>query len=300
MKTIFIQTASFNEKEIYNTVRSAYEQAEFPERIYFGLYDQRTDGSFEDLSSIKNVSHVKVRCTFARGIGLARLNSMMLNQDEDYCLQIDAHTLFDKNWDSSLINDYNDLKKITEKPIISYRTKFWQRDKDNNIIFLNGGQNRPLIIDDTDGHFYMNNYLDHKEYPIEHYLSSGHFVFTELKHFDDFMPDPKTAFAGEEHTLALRACTRGYRIFVTEDSYLWHMGKTQEDIMDKNSWSSHTYIVRNKDLNFNLLISDKNSRVNKILEGKILGYYGASDLEAYENYILNLGFDYRTGKTLSR
>jgi hypothetical protein len=300
MKTIFIQTASFNEKEIYNTVHSAYKNAEFPERIYFGLYDQRTDQTFKDLSSIENVTHVKVNCTFARGIGVARLNSMTLHQDQDYCLQIDAHTIFDKNWDSKLINDYNNLKNITEKPIISYRAKFWQRDKNNNIVFFENSKGKPLVVDENDNHYYMKNLAEQNTYPIEHYLSSGHFVFTELNHFNDFMPDPNVAFGGEEHLLALRACTRGYRIFVTENPHLWHMGRTTEDRLDENFWSSHILQARNKDLNFNLLISDKNSRINKILKGEILGYYGAPNLESYENYIINLGFNYKTGKKLIR
>lgn len=298
MKTIFIQTASFNEKEIYNTVRSAYSQAEFPERIYFGLYDQRTNSFFEDFSDITNITHVKVQCSFARGIGLARLNSMMLNQNEDYCLQIDAHTIFDKNWDSKLISDFEKIKLISNKPIISYRTKFWERDKENNIIFYNSGSHKPLIIDENDPHFYMKTLDEKNEYPIKHYLSSGHFVFTELSSFNDFMPDPKTAFAGEEHTLALRACTRGYDIFVTEDPYIWHLSKSSEDRVSKDAWGSYSHVKRNSDLDFGAIISDKNTRLGKILRGEILGYYGAPDIESYNEYIYNLGFDYRTGKAL--
>lgn len=293
METIFIQTASFNEKEIYNTVRSAFEKAEFPERIYFGLYDQRTDSLFEDLSDIENVTHVKVTCSFARGIGLARLNSMMLHQEQDYCLQIDAHTIFDKNWDSNLILDYKKLKFITDKPIISYRTKFWERDNNNNIIFYNVDNHSPLVINEDDKHFYMKTFDTIPSYPMEHYLSSGGFVFTELNFFKDFLPDPRVAFAGEEHLLALRACSRGYRIFVTQDPYLWHMGKNDEDRADPNSWNAYSHFRRNFDLDFGTIISDKSTRIGKILRGEILGYYGAPDIDSYNEYIDKLGFDYR-------
>jgi len=293
METIFIQTASFNEKEIYNTVRSAFEKAEFPERIYFGLYDQRTDSLFEDLSDIENVTHVKVTCSFARGIGLARLNSMMLHQKQKYCLQIDAHTIFDQDWDSKIIYDYEQLKSITNKPIISYRTKFWERDSDGSVIFYNSGSHQSLIIDESDSHFYMKTHDCSNAYPIEHYLSSGHFVFTELEFFNDFMPDPKIAFAGEEHSLALRACTRGYKIFVTEDPHLWHMSKNDSDRTATDSWNAYSHFKRNFDLDFGTIISDKSTRIGKILRGEILGYYGAPDIYSYNEYINKLGFDYR-------
>ena len=299
LEKIFIQTASFNEKEIYNTVRRAYEKAEFPDRIYFGLYDQRLNNSFEDFSNIENVTHVKVICSFARGIGLARLNSMMLHQKEKYCLQIDAHTIFDKNWDSKLISDYEKLKNITDKPIISYRTKFWERDSTGTIVYYSSGNHQPLVINEQDPHFYMKTHDTLGSYPFEHYLSSGHFVFTELEFFNDFMPDPKIAFAGEEHSLALRACTRGYRIFVTKDPHLWHMSKNDQDrYIDPDSWNAHTRFKRNFDLDFNTLLSDKSTRIGKILRGEILGYYGAPDIESYNAYINKLGFDYRTGKKI--
>lgn len=299
MKTIFIQVASFNEKEIYNTVESAFQNAEHPSRVYFGLYDQRIDDSFSDFSHNPNVIHVKSISNFARGIGIARLSSLMLHADQDYCLQIDGHTLFDKNWDSNLISDFEDLKKITDKPIISYRTKFWERDENDNIIFYtDSGNPHPLIIDSSDNHFYMKTDDSPVSYPVEHYLSSGGFVFAELSFFKEFIPDPSIAFAGEEHILALRACTRGYKIYVTKDPYIWHMSKSLEYRQQKDSWGSHSHYERNSDLNFRSLLSDSSFRVNHILTGQILGYWGAPDIESYNEYIQKLGFDYRTGKSI--
>jgi hypothetical protein len=60
---------------------------------------------------------------------------------------------------------------------------------------------------------------------IEHYNFSAHFVFTIGSFIQDVLPDPFLTFIGEEQTTALRACTRGYRIFSIRDTLLWHLEK---------------------------------------------------------------------------
>ena len=40
-------------------------------------------------------------------------------KDEDYFLQIDSHTIFEKNWDDYLLNYIKTIKRIIDKPIIS-------------------------------------------------------------------------------------------------------------------------------------------------------------------------------------
>ena len=61
LRTIFVFTCGVDESDICMTVKSAYENARFPSRIYFGIIDQRTDGQFSNTDSYKNVKKVNAQ-----------------------------------------------------------------------------------------------------------------------------------------------------------------------------------------------------------------------------------------------
>ena len=60
LRTIFVFTCGVDENDIHMTVKTAYENARFPSRIYFGIIDQRTDGKFSNTDSYENVKKVNV------------------------------------------------------------------------------------------------------------------------------------------------------------------------------------------------------------------------------------------------
>jgi hypothetical protein len=136
----------------------------------------------------------------------------------------------------------------------------------------------------------------------EHYLTSGGFVFSKLDLFKEVMPDPRIAFYGEEHVLALRASARGWKFFSVRDSCLYTFGRN-ESIVDgtDDSWKKiHSKSLTNNKpcVDFDASINEKSSIVKQILDGNIIGYWGAPTKEAYEIYIQNLGFDYRSEKPI--
>ena len=55
----------------------------------------------------------------ARGPCWARANAQTLLQDEEYFLQVDSHTVFEKDWDEYLIQYIQTIKKHANKPVIS-------------------------------------------------------------------------------------------------------------------------------------------------------------------------------------
>jgi hypothetical protein len=137
----------------------------------------------------------------------------------------------------------------------------------------------------------------------EHYLTSGGFVFTKLELFKEVMPDPRVAFYGEEHILALRASTRGWKFFVVEDSFLYSFGRSESKVDGTNdSWKkiySEPLTHKKSCVDFNAFINDKSTIVKQILDGDVIGYWGSPTKEAYESYIKNLGFDYRSEKPIA-
>jgi len=132
--TIFIPLNGFDEKELLVTVESAVKNSDNPDRLFFGIYEQRTDGKFEDFSEFENVKHVKVLTENLLGTGLARLNAYYLNNGERYCLCVDAHTVFNKGWDTYIVEYLKNLKSYADKPIISYRIPDFIRDENNQIV----------------------------------------------------------------------------------------------------------------------------------------------------------------------
>jgi hypothetical protein len=305
LRTIFVFTCGVDENDIYMTVKSAYENARFISRIYFGIIDQRTDGQFSNTDSYKNVKKVNIDYKYPLGLGLGRLNAFMLHENQDYALQIDAHTIFDKNWDMNLLREISKLSVEYEKPAISNRPK-WYTKNEIGEIHKHDTLGAPLVLGNA------NKLYESAESEIiggmavggecEHYLTSGGFVFAKLDLFKEVMPDPRIAFYGEEHVLALRASARGWRFFAIEDSCLYSFGR-HESIVDgtDDSWKKiySKPLTNNRPcVDFNASINDKSSIVKQILDGDIIGYWGAPTKEEYEIYIQNLGFDYRSEKPI--
>jgi len=300
LRTIFVFTCGVDENDIHMTVKSAYENARFPSRIYFGIIDQRTDGKFSNTDSYKNVKKVNIDYKYPLGLGLGRLNALMLHENQNYALQIDAHTIFDKNWDINLLHEISTLSVRYEKSVISNRPK-WYMKNEMGVIHKYDMPGAPLSIRNADKSYEPEIIGEIAvEEACEHYLTSGGFVFAKLELFKEVMPDPRIAFYGEEHVLALRASTRGWKFFAVRDSYLYSFGRS-ESIVDgtNNSWKKiySEPLTNNKPcVDFDAVINDKSSIVKQILDGDVISYWGSPTKEAYESYIQNLGFDYRSEK----
>jgi hypothetical protein len=303
---IFVFVIAFNEDELLTTVESAYLNASDPEKLFFGIYEQRTDDDFIDLSNYKNVKKVECKYEYPRGTGIARLNAFMLHNNEHYCMYIDSHTIFDVDWDLELKSQINQLKKVYDKPFISQELPNWSRDKDGNIkreLNFNPSilkANKKII--DKQLHYVMSG-ESFKEKFKEHYLCSGMYAFGYMDAFKICMPDPRTFFYGEEQLLAIRLSTRGWRIFAFNETYLYHKGINELELQEKKLNDTKFWRnISNRDDYFKSFGDSDLEYINipasgasySILSGQELGYWGAPDLLSYEEYIKNLGFDYRT------
>jgi hypothetical protein len=304
---IFVYVISFNEEELLLTVEDAYAKAHEPEKLFFGIYEQRTDYNFVDLSSYKNVKKVESQYKYPRGTGIARMNAFMLNNGEHYCMYIDSHTLFKQDWDLMVKEQFKELKQQYDKPFISHVLQGWRRDKNNSIEILEDWNPSTLIAVVArryQGLYYEMSWesFDRSLRFKEHYLCSGMYAFGEMKAFKECMPDPRTFFYGEEQLLAIRLSTRGWKIFACNESLMLSKGVTIKDWVKSDFWRS---IAR--DLEFQTLFEHSDLEIAnypekgasfEILSGAELGYWGAPDQESYEEYIDNLNFDYRDLKKM--
>lgn len=312
--SIFVCTSALNEDDLANTVESAYSNATNPDRVFFGIFEQRTDYNFANVSRFPGVK--KVDLTYREpyqqplGLGLGRLGAFMLHEHQDFVLQIDAHTIFDKSWDCLLIEDLMNVMAIHPRSMISTRPKHYEYINGSIVKYdrtcrmgLRLSRNHPngwaeILEADIPGPPFP-------EY-VEHFLIAGGFVFAPRQLFDEILHDPRMPFGGEEHLFSLRACTRGWKIFSVSDSHLYTLSKEFHDYNDlpdehflgkTRPWKSMpprlTQFDRPPCINFLTPIEHEESIYRPLLRGEEFGYWGAPDKTSYEQYINNLGFDYR-------
>lgn len=234
--TILVHLPAYREPELIPTIKDALNQAEFPERIHFGIcrqYDP-SDG-FDDLSEYKNDSRFKVHemlAEEAQGLPYARaiINDTLLT-DEDYILQLDSHHRFVENWDSTLINMHSKLEKKGYKPILTgYLPEYKPFEEPNgrapdpwmsipNCFYPHG----TIFIQPTR----LTDWENLTE-PVKSRFICGHFAFAKSEWAREVRHDPDLYFAGEEINLTVRSFTHGYDLFHPHRIVIWHATMREE------------------------------------------------------------------------
>ena len=300
-KTIFISMPSYNEQHLELTIKGCLENAEFPERIFIGAWVHNNDGNKNEfLSKYKNVKYARVDYPVVLGVGVGRLNALTFYNNEDYYFQIDPHMVFKKNWDSILIESFEELKKDYEKPIISTWVPYWYMS--NMEIKKGGGEYCTRLYWNKDPKYPCpipdggpQDWQDGEKFK-EHYLIGAHFVFTSPDFIQEILPDTLIQFTGDETTTAFRSWTRGYRIFCMKETVAWHLDRFHPDsdppykydrIMGNPDYAPQ-HIKDHEEHRY----QDSLLRVKKILTGEILGYWGSPTMDLLEEYQLasNINF----------
>ncbi len=298
--TIFIGIAAMNEIDVVQTIENALDMAKYPDQLSFGVWNHNTYGQDLDYKH-PQVRVVNVHYPISLGLGVGRACVSALYNNETYYYQIDAHMLFQKDWDDILVTAHKNLEKVTEKPIISYFGQMWWTDdegviqgynQDSDVIGLpityspdHRSFGLPINIGHPEGAAMWN--ATDKDY-LEHYNIQGGFLFTKAEFLTEVGYDPQLMFFGEELLLAMRAWTRGYRIFVIKPPVQWH----------KDRWGSKKH-PQERDLVENtqrppstpegaVWDSRQNAsmiRTQQIFRGEILGHWGAPTKELLDQYL---------------
>ena len=124
--SIYISIPTLYDNQIEYTVKEAISCADNPDDITIGLVLLETDDKDGGLkfdyfyeTKIKPLleyPQVKFKRYFHGeyeiSVGFGRDEAMSMYTDEDYILQVDSHTLFEKHWDTTLINIYKKVLYI--------------------------------------------------------------------------------------------------------------------------------------------------------------------------------------------
>lgn len=248
--SIFVQVASYRDKELIPTLRDLIENAEFPQRLRIVVCWQH--GPDEEVGIFLNqgflgwqlrpaapFSHhefeyrgalielIDVPHELSQGACWARNLIQQRYQDETYTLQLDSHHRFVKHWDTRVVDMLEQLRGRSAKPVLTAYLPFYKPEQDPPFLreetpplgmcfksFTPGG---PIFFRS----YRLPNWLELTEaVPARFY--SGHFTFADGSFARDVQHDPEYFFHGEEISIAVRAFTHGYDLYHPYRNLAWH------------------------------------------------------------------------------
>ena len=323
MPTIYISIAACKDPYVAQTVKSAIANADNPDSLYFGIFNTIIDDQYrvtdKEVLTNPNVVYVECNSNVPLGTGLSRLNaSMLFTKQHDYLLQIDAHTIFSKGWDTYHIQQYENLLSICDKPIITYSSIDWRETTDRGIcipketgtIFnvdpynfdikqMNDGKyfnNSSLKMDtyhvgDRQYHYILPFDVDWKDHDyIEHSLINASFMFTSFEINREIMHDPYQPWDGDQINFSLRTFSNGYRCFTVKDSYIFTLDKSINnnpniDVDYIDDYKNDMVKVTNQYKDFiDLQYKNKRKYQKQIFRGEELGYWGADNFKTIKAF----------------
>ena len=278
MSKIFIPIAAFNEIHLKQTIKSLLDNKSLDNEIIINLCDFRTKDNF-DIFLYKEVRHNKYNVSIPPGVGLCRHMAMNGFEDSDYVFQIDAHMTFGKNWDQELIKRHLLLEQLEGECLISQHLPALSDKNDGEMSIYQGDKylNSPVsLFINKAFKIWSTPWAATKEkWYMENTAVHAAFMFGKSITFAKIPPDPLMFFFGEEHTLYMRMYTRGIKSFSTDYFDMRHLNKEESfyNDLEKKDW--RTFAYENADKNIKLFDIFSNKRFKAILNGEILGLWGA-------------------------
>ena len=297
---IFVAVAAFDEKYVGKTVESALVNAQNSSNVIFGINYQSSDGCFDDLSNFKdNVKAVYSISEFPRGLGADRMVASSFWEGEKYFLQIDGHMLFEPNWDTGLIKSLELIKNSGfEKPIISTFVPWWAVNENGDILHYKPntinccsvcsyemGEMNPYWLEPK--RVFKETVCDNQI--KEHHTISAHYMFTDSRWLEEVGHDTRIIWIGDEHMIAMRSWTRGYRMFSVGIPYAWHFNKG----VDRNAKDWRHLIKNNHHNRESFRFKLDFERTKRFLTGQEFGHGGAPSQELLTAYENASGLDYK-------
>ena len=304
---IFISIASYQDLLLPITINSAYTNAKFKENLRFGIVDQCNVRLDFSKAKIKDqITYLHIEPKNARGPCWARSLAQTLMNDEEYFLQVDSHTTFEKDWDEYLIKYIQTIKKDHKKPVISAYPRGFEIVDFNKKIFRklqeDDHSTHVMILDKEksfkDGYFSMQKGLPSSSKSIyKGFLLSAGFLFAESEMVEQVPYDPNLYFEGEETTMALRLFTNGFDIFHIPRIPLFHC---YVDYSNEAKRPMHWNEEENKDrtVKWQELQSRSKERISKIITGDMKGSFGLGLDRSLDDYKELSGIDIKNRKVI--
>ena len=305
---IFISIASYQDPLLEATIYSAYNNADNPKDLIFGICDQST--SPLDISSFEFSDQFKyehVDPINSEGPCWARSRIQNQFNNEDYYLQIDSHMQFEKNWDAYLINYLERIRAINlsshQLPIITcYPRAFNVVDLKEGRFELNNNEIRTDAISyRKDSMFIKENFSRQigsiASQEISHgYLIAAGCLFSTGEFVKEIPYDSDYYFYGEEISLMIRAFTRGFGIFHIQSLPIFHLYAELTNIERKLHWNEGEDSKR--EVKWHQREGKSINKLKKLLNDEITGVFGLGASKSLKDYEYLSGIDLVNKKIL--
>jgi hypothetical protein len=296
---IFVSVASYRDSELVKTLESLYGHAKYPNDIIFTVLSQDYPNRHPDLSFIKNLNYLKMNYKDAKGAGYARKLLMEEYNGEDFFFQVDSHMRTTKNWDVRLITMLNEAQEIEQnkkiilsqfpgpyKVLTDGRDEFiiddqwyWSKPSWTSVVRTVSdvwAGNREVIGDISRPH-------------LSHTILAG-YLFAPGNLVEEVPYDERISFMGEELCFAIRAYTRGWKIYAPNEMLFWHYYVRKGE---PKVWSQRDNASKSKQNRWSEL-EKKSMMIQKdVLTGKETGIYGIGDKKLYEEYQEMIGINFK-------
>lgn len=273
---IFVSIASFMDHQLEETIDSCLDNARFPDKINIAVCDQSKKFNQTIHDKVKYYTFIDYRS--ARGPCFARHLLQTIMQDEEYYLQVDSHTLFDKDWDLNLTDHIDNLG---ENAIIStYPLDHGDDETKKDWTWT-------LVLDRDqlfDRHTYFNTQRGANKSKTIHkgFLLAAGFLFSHRSFVEQVPYDPVFYFSGEEPSLALRAFTHNFDIYHIPDVPVRHNYV--------NNGERPLHWERDDEWKRLQIISE--NRFSDLVEDRLRGAYGLGFQRSVSDYRRFCGIDY--------
>ena len=294
--SIFVSIASYKDDELEKTVKSLIENSDKPDNLRVVVLSQDTKRDHPDLSMYESVDMIKMDFRLARGVGYARKIIMNEYGGEDFFFQIDSHTRLAKSWDTKMIQMLSQAQEHSgiEKIILSqYPSPYIPQGK-NRDMYPKGDS---ILWDRPSWTGVKNNWhgawsgkrmeLTDKTRPNESHSILAGYIFSLGSFVEEIPYDERISFMGEELCIALRAYTRGWKIYSPHETLVWHF-YTRKD--RPKIWNQVDDAVRDAKW-MDLEMKSRKVQEN-ILRGMESGTYGIKDHVKYLEYQSLIGIDF--------
>lgn len=296
MDKIFISLAAYRDPDLFNTVKSFYNNAKYPERLFFSLVSHEGPEINFDFSFIpeNQISYNKIDYRLAEGACSGRhLANSLLSEKYKYFLHTDSHSRASTNWDVNLIDYYNFCSsKWGDDYIFTKYPHGFTIDWDENgngkdvIDPNNNSMHKVIPVWDEIECLYLLRWEPIKdlEFGDQVYGFCANFAFGSSKAFLKAPYDPYIYFLGEEITLGIRLTVKGVKLVAPAINAIWtnydrDNGKRNFHWLDNQNWG-----IRDRSARY---------RVNDLFHKKDLGIYGIQDnLEEYKILQKETGLDF--------
>jgi hypothetical protein len=231
METIFVNIPCYQDPEIWETISNFLNNAEHPERVYFGITNQ-TDNFELHTEVLKNFPNVKMHLLVPGtlpGCQPGRLKSHEFYNKENYYLNMDSHMRSIKKWDTLIIEELKNINSVYGPSVLTGYASAYDKDSQNKDIINDVDYTTVFNMNEQNVNHFKNHgipqfisYPHVTDKPIPSPYISGHFFFTTGSALEDAPFVKEILFTEEEIFMAVRFFTAGYNLFQPTRTYVYH------------------------------------------------------------------------------